>query len=234
MGRRIANVVADGQGAHDGWLAGTSQAAAGDEVMMAGWPEASRPSEFILAASSSGALFETSRTMDRSSTFGPLGGLGKLGTEPKHCTNTAGKFETFGDVDVTHNLPTVRLLKDCLSVRLFDQYEPCVAKNLLRKHLGIADRMTELLWQVQLRQLRVQVNKNCRKVVCDVHVPEGFELPGSVREVLGLGPKFAQTAKRTKPELLSIVREVSKRAPELDAARMNSEGLDALPFHGGA
>ncbi|KAH7939130.1 hypothetical protein HPB52_007090 [Rhipicephalus sanguineus] len=39
--------------------------------------------------------------------FGPLGGLGKLGTKPQHFTNTTGKFETFGDVDVTHNLPTV-------------------------------------------------------------------------------------------------------------------------------
>ncbi|KAL1480270.1 hypothetical protein MTO96_051177 [Rhipicephalus appendiculatus] len=95
-------------------------------------------------------------------------------------------------------------------------------------HLCLADRMTELLWQVQLRQLRVQVNKDRRKVVCDVHVPEGFELPGSVCDVLGLGPKIAQATKRSKPELLSIVREVSKKVPEQDAARMNSKGLDAL------
>ncbi|KAL1418791.1 hypothetical protein MTO96_025676 [Rhipicephalus appendiculatus] len=39
--------------------------------------------------------------------FAPLGSLGKLRTEAKHITNTAGKFKTFGDVDVTHYFPTV-------------------------------------------------------------------------------------------------------------------------------
>ncbi|KAL1443162.1 hypothetical protein MTO96_046086, partial [Rhipicephalus appendiculatus] len=39
---------------------------------------------------------------------------------------------------------------------------------------------------------------------------------------------LTQANKRRKPELLSIVHEVSKTAPEQEAARMNSEGLDAL------
>ncbi|KAL1472312.1 hypothetical protein MTO96_023043 [Rhipicephalus appendiculatus] len=59
--------------------------------------------------------------------------------------------------------------------------------------------------QVYLRNSQVVYYPGA--VVCDVHVPEGFELPGSVCDALGLGPKFAQATKRTKPELRSVVRE---------------------------
>ncbi|KAH7959575.1 hypothetical protein HPB49_012025 [Dermacentor silvarum] len=128
----------------------------------------------------------------------------------------------------TERLRQARLHRDYLSVQLFDQYEPCVARNLLRRHLHLADQVTEFLWQPQLRLLRAHVNKDRQKATVVVHVPEGLSLPNSVGKVLGLGPKFAHATSWSKPELLSVVREVSKRAPEEDGMRMNSEGLDAL------
>ncbi|KAH7982681.1 hypothetical protein HPB52_006497 [Rhipicephalus sanguineus] len=50
----------------------------------------------------------------------------------------------------------------------------------------------------------------------------------TVRRVLELGPKFAVDTKRTNAELLSVVRRVSKRVPEDEAPRLNSEGVDVL------
>ncbi|KAH6927454.1 hypothetical protein HPB50_004184 [Hyalomma asiaticum] len=88
--------------------------------------------------------------------------------------------------------------------------------------------MTEFHWRLQLRQLRDMVKKVRVSAAGKVHVVEDIRLPGFVRGVLGLGPKFAVQPQMKKPELLSMVRQVSKRAPEHEATRIISEGVDAL------
>ncbi|KAH6922488.1 hypothetical protein HPB50_014973 [Hyalomma asiaticum] len=88
--------------------------------------------------------------------------------------------------------------------------------------------MTEFHWRLQLRQLCDMVKKVRVSAAGKVHVVEDIHLPGFVRGVLGLGPKFAVQPQMKKPELLSMVRQVSKRAPEHEATRIISEGVDAL------
>ncbi|KAH7932086.1 hypothetical protein HPB51_029503 [Rhipicephalus microplus] len=86
--------------------------------------------------------------------------------------------------------------------------------------------MIEFHWKLQLRLLRDLVDKVRVSATSNVHVAEGICLPDFVLEVLGLGPKFAVQPQKNKPELVSIVRQVSKRVPEDQATRIiNEEGI---------
>ncbi|KAH7982364.1 hypothetical protein HPB52_004278 [Rhipicephalus sanguineus] len=80
---------------------------------------------------------------------------------------------------------------------------------------------TDHLWQPQLR--RLQAHASQRRQTGALYVPEDIALPDGVRQVLELGSKFAAEATRTKPELLSIVRQATRRAPEDEATRLNFE-----------
>ncbi|KAH8035274.1 hypothetical protein HPB51_004515 [Rhipicephalus microplus] len=86
--------------------------------------------------------------------------------------------------------------------------------------------MIEFHWKLQLRLLRDLVDKVRVSATSNVHVAEGICLPDFVLEVLGLGPKFAVQPQKNKPELVSIVRQVSKRVPEDQATRIINEGDD--------
>ncbi|KAH7972545.1 hypothetical protein HPB52_013324 [Rhipicephalus sanguineus] len=66
----------------------------------------------------------------------------------------------------------------------------------------------------QIHQLRERAIRDRRKAGGKVHVPEDLHLPGDVVQVLGLGPKFGVQKQRTNPELLTVVRQVSRRATE--------------------
>ncbi|KAH7947108.1 hypothetical protein HPB52_007539 [Rhipicephalus sanguineus] len=115
-----------------------------------------------------------------------------------------------------------------LSVQLQSSFESPVAGNPLKKYLRLAGEVTEVLWTTQLRQLRQRVGSDRRKVTYSVNVPESLHLSDDVVQVLGLGPKFAVEKRMTKPELLSVVRRVSRKATDGEEARLTSEGVDAL------
>ncbi|KAH8034828.1 hypothetical protein HPB51_003115 [Rhipicephalus microplus] len=102
-------------------------------------------------------------------------------------------------------------------------YESYAAEIHFRKHLRLADQMIEFHWKLQLRLLRDLVDKVRVSATSNVHVAEGICLPDFVLEVLGLGPKFAVQPQKNKPELVSIVRQVSKRVPEDQATRIINE-----------
>ncbi|KAL1484303.1 hypothetical protein MTO96_032648 [Rhipicephalus appendiculatus] len=53
-------------------------------------------------------------------------------------------------------------------------------------------------------------------------------LPDQVRSVLELGPKYAIAPRKTRPELLSIVRQVSRLVPQEDSDHCTAEGVGVL------
>ncbi|KAH8035912.1 hypothetical protein HPB51_011010 [Rhipicephalus microplus] len=120
----------------------------------------------------------------------------------------------------------VRLFRAYLRAQMHRTYESYAAEIHFRKHLRLADQMIEFHWKLQLRLLRDLVDKVRVSATSNVHVAEGICLPDFVLEVLGLGPKFAVQPQKNKPELVSIVRQVSKRVPEDQATRIiNEEGI---------
>ncbi|KAG0425510.1 hypothetical protein HPB47_027332 [Ixodes persulcatus] len=115
-------------------------------------------------------------------------------------------------------------------MQLQSRADPSTARRQLREYLTLADQTTEFIWQLQLRQLRERLPKKDPTQSTALHMPEELHLPEDVQQVLCLGPKFAVEPKKSPPELLSLVREVSRRVPEEDAARCVSEGVDSRPF----
>ncbi|KAL1468858.1 hypothetical protein MTO96_041213 [Rhipicephalus appendiculatus] len=61
-----------------------------------------------------------------------------------------------------------------------------------------------------------------------VHVPEQITVPPDILRTLSLGPKFAVEPKTSAPELLAMVRQVSRHVPEQEQPHSISEGVDAV------
>ncbi|KAH7948011.1 hypothetical protein HPB52_017700 [Rhipicephalus sanguineus] len=101
-----------------------------------------------------------------------------------------------------------------LSMVRKNSFESSVAGFQLRRYLQLAGQATEALWLPQLRYLRERATRDRRKAEGKVHVPEDLHLPDDVIQVLGLGPKFGVQKQRTNPELLTVVRQMSRRATE--------------------
>ncbi|KAL1471626.1 hypothetical protein MTO96_039840 [Rhipicephalus appendiculatus] len=57
---------------------------------------------------------------------------------------------------------------------------------------------------------------------------DGIVLPDQLRSVLELGPKYAIAPRKTRPELLSIVRQVSRLVPQEDSDHCIAEGVGVL------
>ncbi|XP_075726200.1 uncharacterized protein LOC142767846 [Rhipicephalus microplus] len=72
------------------------------------------------------------------------------------------------------------------------------------------------------------INQFTRANVDGVKTLGDVSLPDGIRKVLNKGPKFAIQPVKTAPELLTLVRQVSELAPEADADRCVSEGVDVL------
>ncbi|KAH7951790.1 hypothetical protein HPB52_012984 [Rhipicephalus sanguineus] len=126
---------------------------------------------------------------------------------------------------------TVRTLFAFLQPRCSDlqSYAIRVAEaNSHREYSRLADRTTEFLWQQGLQGLRTQVQKKPSAPSNPLHVIGDVNLPDKVQEELKCRPKFAVEPRRTSPELLGLVRHVSKRFPEGDVDRCASEGVDLL------
>ncbi|KAH6943835.1 hypothetical protein HPB50_000129 [Hyalomma asiaticum] len=75
--------------------------------------------------------------------------------------------------------------------------------------------LSDYVFVASLRYLRERVTRVSRKAKGKVHVPEGLQLPDDVIQVLELGPKFGVQSQRTNPELLTVVRQVSRNATEV-------------------
>ncbi|KAH8009881.1 hypothetical protein HPB51_021679 [Rhipicephalus microplus] len=144
------------------------------------------------------------------------------------CTPSDGHRTRIMKIQRSEWLRQVRLFRAYLRAQMHRTYESYAAEIHFRKHLRLADQMIEFHWKLQLRLLRDLVDKVRVSATSNVHVAEGICLPDFVLEVLGLGPKFAVQPQKNKPELVSIVRQVSKRVPEDQATRIINEGVDAL------
>ncbi|XP_077553291.1 uncharacterized protein LOC144168094 [Haemaphysalis longicornis] len=117
-----------------------------------------------------------------------------------------------------------RLLTTCLQ----DPMETPGGNRALRSFFAIVDSSTEFLWQQVLQQLRADLPKRPTGQRCVVQTVGDAELSDDLRDVLSLGPKFAVEPKMKAPELLSLVRQVSRYAPEAEVDRCISEGVDVL------
>ncbi|KAH8033167.1 hypothetical protein HPB51_008052 [Rhipicephalus microplus] len=141
------------------------------------------------------------------------------------CTPSDGHRTRIMKIQRSEWLRQVRLFRAYLRAQMHRTYESYAAEIHFRKHLRLADQMIEFHWKLQLRLLRDLVDKVRVSATSNVHVAEGICLPDFVLEVLGLGPKFAVQPQKNKPELVSIVRQVSKRVPEDQATRIINEAL---------
>ncbi|KAH8038011.1 hypothetical protein HPB51_020531 [Rhipicephalus microplus] len=139
------------------------------------------------------------------------------------CTPSDGHRTRIMKIQRSEWLRQVRLFRAYLRAQMHRSYESYAAEIHFRKHLRLADQMIEFHWKLQLRLLRDLVDKVRGSATSNVHVAEGICLPDFVLEVLGLGPKFAVQPQKNKPELVSIVRQVSKRVPEDQATRIINE-----------
>ncbi|KAH8036346.1 hypothetical protein HPB51_025687 [Rhipicephalus microplus] len=139
------------------------------------------------------------------------------------CTPSDGHRTRIMKIQRSEWLRQVRLFRAYLRAQMHRTYESYAAEIHFRKHLRLADQMIEFHWKLQLRLLRDLVDKVRVSATSNVHVAEGISLPDFVLEVLGLGPKFAVQPQKNKPELVSIVRQVSKRVPEDQATRIINE-----------
>ncbi|KAH8026837.1 hypothetical protein HPB51_025577 [Rhipicephalus microplus] len=121
-----------------------------------------------------------------------------------------------------------RLHKQYLSALLFDRLEDTVAMQQLRQFQRLADQSTEFLWARQLPVLRTGVAKKVTDLKPTVHVPEQITVPPDILRTLSLGPKFAVKPKTSPPELLAMVRQVSRHVPEQEQPHSVSEGVDTV------
>ncbi|KAH8033811.1 hypothetical protein HPB51_016266 [Rhipicephalus microplus] len=74
-----------------------------------------------------------------------------------------------------------------------------------------------------VRSLRQSLRKKTPVPKSQVKVIGNTTLPDNIREVLELGPKFAVEPKKSAPELLGMVRQVSKQVPDAESDRCVSE-----------
>lgn len=100
-----------------------------------------------------------------------------------------------------------------------------------REYSILTDRTTESLWRLTLKHLRSITPRKTRTQSLPLHVIGDISLPPGVRKVLSFGPKFAVEPRKSAPELLSLVRQVSQRASLTDVDRCISEGVDVLSHH---
>ncbi|XP_049268906.1 uncharacterized protein LOC119381959 [Rhipicephalus sanguineus] len=115
----------------------------------------------------------------------------------------------------------VRLYRDQLRHLLGPSSSPHTRREFSR----LTSSSTEFLWQQLSVPLRNQVQKS-PVPTNPIHVVGDVTLPEHVQRVLGCGPKFAVEPQKSRPELLSMVRQVSKEVPEAEFDRSISEGLD--------
>ncbi|KAH8022379.1 hypothetical protein HPB51_023666 [Rhipicephalus microplus] len=96
---------------------------------------------------------------------------------------------------------------------------PSSSFNYWRDYSLLAERTTEFLWRQVLPGLRTQVQKKPSATSNPLPVIGDVNLPDKVRQVLKCGPKFTVEPRKSSPELLGMVRNVSKQVPEVSSVR---------------
>ncbi|KAH8026578.1 hypothetical protein HPB51_022039 [Rhipicephalus microplus] len=121
-----------------------------------------------------------------------------------------------------------RMLKDLLKTSLEDPGRTRHATREWKNLLAIVSSGTEFMWKQTLPGLRASIPKKTVPTTCSVRTTGQVSLPDYVENALKLGPKFAVEPRLSAPELLSLVRRISKCAPEGEANRCISEGVDVI------
>ncbi|KAH6928444.1 hypothetical protein HPB50_016286 [Hyalomma asiaticum] len=80
-------------------------------------------------------------------------------------------------------------------------------------------RMIEFIWQHMLAHLRAITPWKKPSPSNPIHTACEVPIPDCVQRVLSLGPKFATQPQLAPPEMLTLVRQVAKRAPEAETDR---------------
>ncbi|KAH6945291.1 hypothetical protein HPB50_007753 [Hyalomma asiaticum] len=86
-------------------------------------------------------------------------------------------------------------------------------------------RMTEFIWQHMLAHLRAITPWKKPSPSNPIHTACEVPIPDCVQRVLSLGPKFATQPQLAPLEMLTLVRQVAKRAPEAETDRCVAEGI---------
>ncbi|KAH8042637.1 hypothetical protein HPB51_024869 [Rhipicephalus microplus] len=107
------------------------------------------------------------------------------------------------------------MYRDILRLRL----KTTGSENAWAHFSRIINRTTEFLWNHVLPGLRQSLRKKTPVPKSQVKVIGNTTLPDNIREVLELGPKFAVEPKKSAPELLGMVRQVSKQVPDAESDR---------------
>ncbi|KAH8042638.1 hypothetical protein HPB51_024870 [Rhipicephalus microplus] len=118
------------------------------------------------------------------------------------------------------------MYRDILRLRL----NTTGSENAWAHFSRIINRTTEFLWNHVLPGLRQSLRKKTPVPKSQVKVIGNTTLPDNIREVLELGPKFAVEPKKSAPELLGMVRQVSKQVPDAESDRCVSEAEPLFHF----
>ncbi|XP_075740669.1 uncharacterized protein LOC142786855 [Rhipicephalus microplus] len=129
----------------------------------------------------------------------------------------------------SETLRQARILRDFLYVQV-DRGPGDRSARVKKRHewTKLIDHAVESRWKQELLLLRRQKRRPQVRSAGQLHVEEGISLPDYVRTTLSLGPKFAVEKKNSPAELLSLVRNVSRAAPDSESERCVSEGVDVL------
>ncbi|KAH7939767.1 hypothetical protein HPB52_017251 [Rhipicephalus sanguineus] len=109
--------------------------------------------------------------------------------------------------------------------------DDAAGRRHLRELQRIIHQTTEAIWACDLSRLRTDFKPRKRqdeKGKSSVHKLKPLQLPPEVTETLSLGPKFAVEPRLSAPERLSLVRQISGRAPDLEQGLCVSAGVDVL------
>lgn len=123
----------------------------------------------------------------------------------------------------------IPLYRACLHLRLRAGDRSSCGGSRWRELSRTIDRTADFLWQQTLPLLGASIpGRRPAATGNKVHKLGDVRLPKQVEQVLSHGPKFAVEPRKSPPELLSLVRQVSGRAAESESDRCIADGVDVL------
>ncbi|KAH6938276.1 hypothetical protein HPB50_008323 [Hyalomma asiaticum] len=122
-----------------------------------------------------------------------------------------------------------RQLRDMMFFQVNSTDSPRRAKKKWLEFCVSTGRMTEFIWQHMLAHLRAITPWKKPSPSNPIHTACEVPIPDCVQRVLSLGPKLATQPQLAPPEMLTLVRQVAKRAPEAETDRCVAEGIQRAP-----
>ncbi|KAH7982808.1 hypothetical protein HPB52_007201 [Rhipicephalus sanguineus] len=80
------------------------------------------------------------------------------------------------------------------------------------EHRDLANAAAEFRWRQMLTELRASLPKKSSPCKDGLHSLVNVSLPENIRSVLGRGPKYAVEPRKSRAELLGLVRSISRKA----------------------